>query len=298
MLAYTKSRFHEIRIRLESHAPTSRLNALLWEFFLFVFKQGWACLFGAVMLGLILITKSHWPAHAWLARYDFLFLAAVGIQALLLILRMETVREAKVILMFHVVGTLMELFKTSAGSWAYPERSFFHLGHVPLFSGFMYGSVGSYLARSTRILDMRYTRYPSLKVTVALAILIYANFFTHHFLPDIRILLFVAVAAIFGPTWVYFRPYRNFRRMPLLLGFCLVALFIWGAENIGTFASAWVYPNQKNGWQLVQFSKFGAWLLLMIISFILVSFASAPRLPPVGEVEIDEVGTGELTAVK
>jgi uncharacterized membrane protein YoaT (DUF817 family) len=298
MLAYTKSRFHEIRIRLESHAPTSRLNALLWEFFLFVFKQGWACLFGAVMLGLILITKNHWPTHAWLARYDFLFLAAVSIQALLLILRMETVREAKVILMFHVVGTLMELFKTSAGSWAYPERSFFHLGHVPLFSGFMYGSVGSYLARSTRILDMRYTRYPSMKVTVVLAILIYANFFTHHFLPDIRILLFVAVAAIFGPAWVYFRPYRNFRRMPLLLGFCLVALFIWAAENIGTFAAAWVYPNQRNGWQLVQFSKFGAWLLLMIISFILVSFASPPRLPPMGEIESDEVRAGELTAVK
>ena len=298
MLAYTKSRFHEIRIRLESHAPTSRPNALLWEFFLFVFKQGWACLFGAVMLGLILITKNHWPAHAWLARYDFLFLAAISIQALLLILRMETVREAKVILMFHVVGTLMELFKTSAGSWAYPERSFFHLGHVPLFSGFMYGSVGSYLARSTRILDMRYTRYPSMKATVVLAILIYANFFTHHFLPDIRILLFVAVAAIFGSTWVYFRPYRNFRRMPLLLGFCLVALFIWGAENIGTFAAAWVYPNQRNGWQLVQFSKFGAWLLLMIISFILVSFASPPRLPPVGEVRIDEVRAGDLTAVK
>jgi len=298
MLAYTKSRFHEIRIRLESYAPTSRPNALLWEFFLFVFKQGWACLFGAVMLGLILITKNHWPAHAWLARYDFLFLAAISIQALLLILRMETVREAKVILMFHVVGTLMELFKTSAGSWAYPERSFFHLGHVPLFSGFMYGSVGSYLARSTRILDMRYTRYPSMKATVVLAILIYANFFTHHFLPDIRILLFVAVAAIFGSTWVYFRPYRNFRRMPLLLGFCLVALFIWGAENIGTFAAAWVYPNQRNGWQLVQFSKFGAWLLLMIISFILVSFASPPRLPPVGEVRIDEVRAGDLTAVK
>ena len=162
----------------------------------------------------------------------------------------------------------------------------------------MYGSVGSYLARSTRILDMRYTRYPSMKATVVLAILIYANFFTHHFLPDIRILLFVAVAAIFGSTWVYFRPYRNFRRMPLLLGFCLVALFIWGAENIGTFAAAWVYPNQRNGWQLVQFSKFGAWLLLMIISFILVSFASPPRLPPVGEVRIDEVRAGDLTAVK
>ena len=284
MLSYTKTRFHEIRIRLENHAPTSQLNGFLWEFFLFVFKQGWACLFGGIILGLVLLTKWYWPAHAPLARYDFLFLAALAMQAFLLISRMETVREAKVILLFHVVGTLMELFKTSVGSWAYPESNFFRLGHVPLFSGFMYSSVGSYLSRTTRILNMRYTRYPSMKVTVALAILIYANFFTHHFIPDIRILLFVLVAAVFGPTWVYYRPYRKFRRMPLLLGFGLVALFIWCAENIGTFATIWVYPHQRNGWQLVYFSKYGAWLLLMIISFILVSFVHPPSHPPIDEI--------------
>ena len=209
MLSSTKTRFHEIRIRLENHAPTSRLNGSLWEFFLFVFKQAWACLFGAIILGLVLLTKWYWPIHAPLARYDFLFLAALAMQAFLLISRMETVREAKIILLFHVVGTLMELFKTSVGSWTYPESNFFRLGHVPLFSGFMYSSVGSYLARITRILDMRYTRYPRTKVTAALAILIYANFFTHHFIPDIRILLFVFVAAAFGPTWVYYRPYRK-----------------------------------------------------------------------------------------
>jgi len=55
-------------------------------------------------------------------------------------------------------------------------------------------------------------------VTVGLAILIYANFFAHHSIPDMRILLFVAIAAAFGPTWVYYRPDREFRRMPLLLG--------------------------------------------------------------------------------
>jgi uncharacterized membrane protein YoaT (DUF817 family) len=139
------------------------------------------------------------------------------------------------------------------------------------------------LARTTRILDVRYTRYPNTKITAALAALIYANFFTHHFVPDIRILLFIFVAAAFGPTWVYYRPYRKYHRMPLLLGFALVALFIWCAENIGTFATIWVYPHQRHGWQLVHFGKFGAWFLLMIISFILVSFVHAPRLPPITE---------------
>jgi uncharacterized membrane protein YoaT (DUF817 family) len=281
LLAYTKTRFHEIRVRLESHVATGRWNAFLWEFFLFGFKQAWACLFGAIILSLVLITKWHWPVHPWLARYDFLFLSAVMVQALLLILRMETVQESKVILIFHIVGTLMELFKTHVGSWTYPEHNFFRIGHVPLFSGFMYASVGSFIARTSRILDLRYSHYPDKRFTVVLAILIYANFFTHHFFWDIRILLFALVAVAFGPVWVYYRPYRKYRRMPLLLGFGLVALFIWCAENIGTFATVWVYPHQTTRWHLVHFGKFGAWLLLMIISFILVSVVDPPR-PPQG----------------
>ncbi|HTH54101.1 MAG TPA: DUF817 domain-containing protein [Edaphobacter sp.] len=269
--------------------PRSRLRGFLWEFFLFGFKQGWACLFGGVLLTLVLLTKWYWPGGGWLARYDFLFLAALTIQVLLLGLRMETVREAKVILLFHVVGTVMELFKTSVGSWTYPENNFFRMGHVPLFSGFMYASVGSYLARITRILDMRYTRYPSTTITVILAVLIYANFFTHHFLPDMRGALFVLTALAFGRTWVYYRPYRTFHRMPLLLGFALVALFIWGAENIGTFAAIWVYPDQKNGWHVVHASKFGSWFLLMLISFILVSLVHRPKLPPMEETVAEEL---------
>ena len=64
MLACAKKRFHEIRNPLESHAPTSRGNGFCWELFLFTFKRGWACLFGAALLGLLLLTKSHRPAHA------------------------------------------------------------------------------------------------------------------------------------------------------------------------------------------------------------------------------------------
>jgi uncharacterized membrane protein YoaT (DUF817 family) len=59
--------------------------------------------------------------------------------------------------------------------------------------------------------------------------------------------------------------------MPLLLGLGLVALFIWLAENVGTFAKAWHYPNQKLAWELVPITKFGAWFLLMIVSYTLVA---------------------------
>ena len=67
--------------------------------------------------------------------------------------------------------------------------------------------------------------------------------------------------------------------MPLLVGFFLVALFIWFAENIGTLAHAWAYPNQLNGWHLVPPAKVGSWYLLMIISFVLVSLVARVREP-------------------
>jgi uncharacterized membrane protein YoaT (DUF817 family) len=120
-------------------------------------------------------------------------------------------------------------------------------------------------------------------VTIVLAVLIYANFFANHFIVDLRIVLFGLVAAAFGRTWVYYRPYRAYRRMPLLVGFVLVALFIWIGENVGTFGSIWVYPHQRAAWEVVRLSKLGSWLLLMIISFILVSLVHPPKLPPEAE---------------
>src|SRR5690348_3142225 len=81
------------------------------------------CLFGALMLALLIGTHFFYPKGASLARYDFLVIAAVLIQILMLGFRLETIEEAKVILVFHVVGTVMEIFKTSVGSWVYPEAS-------------------------------------------------------------------------------------------------------------------------------------------------------------------------------
>ncbi|MFX4906853.1 DUF817 family protein, partial [Acinetobacter baumannii] len=75
-------------------------------------------------------------------------------------LRLESFDEAKVIFVYHVVGTVMEIFKTHMGSWSYPEEAIIRIGGVPLFTGFMYASVGSYMARVMRICDMRFEHYP------------------------------------------------------------------------------------------------------------------------------------------
>ena len=277
-------RFTSVEARIDAAArgvldrpPARGLSGAFVEFVVFGLKQAWACLFGGAMLALIIATRLWWPDQPWLTRYDFLFLGALAIQLAMLGLKLETWSEAKVILIFHVVGTAMELFKTGAGSWIYPEEAFFRIGGVPLFSGFMYAAVGSYLARVTRIFDMRYTRYPPLWATVLLAVAIYVNFFAHHFVTDVRIGLFAVTAVLFLRTGVHYRVFRFRHRMPLLAGFLLVALFIWFAENIGTWSRAWLYPGQEAGWTPVSIHKLGAWYLLMIISFVLVTLVHRPR---------------------
>jgi uncharacterized membrane protein YoaT (DUF817 family) len=273
------TRFAAIRARLEGLNPRPGWPSWIYEFLLFGFKQGWACLFGGLMLGLLLGTHLFYPQHAWLARYDFLTLAALAIQIGMLALRLETLDEAKVILAFHVVGTVMELFKTAAGSWAYPEPSLLRIGGVPLFSGFMYAAVGSYIARVWRIFDFRFSAYPRAAWTYILALGIYANFFAHHWMPDLRLGLFAVMGLLFWNTRVHFRNWRSHRWMPLLLGWFLVAAFIWLAENIATFSQAWIYPSQKSGWHLVSPAKLGAWYLLMYISFVLVTAVHGTRKP-------------------
>jgi len=69
-----------------------------YEFVRFGIKQAWACLFGAAMVAVITATYLWYPHHAWIARYDFIFLAALVIQAGMLEFRLETLEEAKVIL--------------------------------------------------------------------------------------------------------------------------------------------------------------------------------------------------------
>ncbi|MES2301842.1 MAG: DUF817 domain-containing protein, partial [Pseudomonadota bacterium] len=229
------TRFAKARARLERYRPATGFSSWVYETALFGFKQGWACLFGGLMLGMLLGTHLYWPQNSPLARYDALTLGAVAIQAAMLILRLETLSEAKVILAFHVVGTVMELFKTAYGSWLYPEPSVLRIAGVPLFSGFMYACVGSYIARVWRIFDFHFPGYPRPLATYGLALAIYVNFFAHHWLPDIRLVLFAVMGLLFWRTQVVFRVWREDRRMPLLLGWFLVALFIWVAENVATF---------------------------------------------------------------
>lgn len=254
-----------------------RLPFALAEFVLFVLKQGWACLFGGLLLAAILATKVFWQDDWPLHRYDALFLFAVLTQAVFLWARLETWDEARVILLFHLTGSAMEWFKVSAGSWAYPEPGLFKLLGVPLFSGFMYASVGSYIARVIRIFDMRFAPYPAFAMTVLLAAAIYANFFAHHFLPDLRLGLFAATVLLYARTRVWFRIHDRHWWMPLPIAALLSALALWIAENVGTVTGTWIYSGQLTG-QPVSLAKLGSWYLLLYVAFVTVTLVSRGAL--------------------
>jgi uncharacterized membrane protein YoaT (DUF817 family) len=73
--------------------------------------------------------------------------------------------------------------------------------------------------------------------------------------------MFGGFLLLFWRTQVYFRT----APCALLLGWFLVALFIWLAENIAIYVNIWIYPNQAQEWNLVPLAKLSSWYLLMLL---------------------------------
>lgn len=265
--------------RILARKPASGARAFFLECLVFLLKQAWACIFGAMLLLVIVVARLWYPDDALLARNDALTIAAVLIQIGMLVFRLESGRELWVIVLFHITGTAMELFKTDVGSWSYEAEGLLRIGAVPLFSGFMYAAVGSYMVRVYRLHDLRFDRYPKIWMTTVLAAAIYANFFTHHFIVDLRWVLIALIVVLWWRTSMHFRIWRVTLRAPQLLVFAGVATFIWFAENIATWAGAWLYPHQEGGWELVSPQKLVSWFLLMIISVVMVTWVYPPKSP-------------------
>lgn len=262
--------------RILAAKPASGARAFAIECTVFVLKQAWACVFGALLLVVIVAARLWYPDDAPLARNDALTIAAIVIQIGMLAFKLESGRELWVIVLFHLAGTAMELFKTDVGSWSYEAEGVLRIGAVPLFSGFMYAAVGSYMVRVYRLHDLRFARYPRVWLTTLVAIAIYLNFFSHHFFVDLRWVLLALVALLWWRTTMYFRVWRRTLRAPQLVVFSGVALVIWLAENIATWAGAWLYPHQEAGWEPVSSQKVISWFLLMILSVVMVTWVYPP----------------------
>lgn len=259
------------------NAMRDRLPRPIAELVMFALKQAWACLFGALMLVGLIASDLIWQDTWAFARYDALVLYAITLQALFLIFKLETIAEARVILLFHLTGTAMEIFKVNVGSWAYPEPAFLKLWGVPLFSGFMYAAVGSFMARVIRIFDMRFAPYPPLWMTFTLGTAIYLNFFTHHFVFDARYILFAATLILFIRTRVWFKIAETDYWMPLPLAALLTSFFLWIAENVGTGTGTWIYAG-ADGISMVSLAKLGSWYLLLYVSFVTVTLVMRDAL--------------------
>jgi uncharacterized membrane protein YoaT (DUF817 family) len=263
---------------LDAHFLDTRVRPQLkgWqralvEFWYFGIKQARACLFvGLFFAAVFLVPRA---GVFGVPRYDVLLLVAIAIQAWMLWAKLETFDELKAICLFHVVGFALEAFKTSGGirSWSYPDVAYTKVFGVPLFSGFMYAAVGSYIIQSWRFLDLRVRHHPPHWMAALVAIAIYANFFTHHYIGDYRWYLAACALGLYARTTVVFRPLDRDRVMPLLLAFLLIGFFIWLAENISTFFSIWRYPNQMGAWTTVHVGKWSSWSLLVIMTFTIVA---------------------------
>ena len=255
----------------------TRMQGPVGEVCIFLLKQGWAALFGLMFLiaivGTKLVWQDDWPIH----RYDGLAIFAITTQIAMLYFKLETWEEARVILLFHATGTTMELFKTHMGSWAYPEAGILVLGTVPVFTGFMYASIGSYIVRVIRIFHVQFAPYPPLWVTFLFGAAIYVNFFAHHFTIDIRLALFAGSLLLFARTRVWFFVGQKPRWVPMPLAAFVASFILWIAENIGTVTGTWSYAGQT-AQQLVSFSKIGSWYLLLWVAFMTVTLVARGAL--------------------
>ncbi|RBY98034.1 DUF817 domain-containing protein [Blastococcus sp. TF02-8] len=237
----------------------------------FAWVEAQSCLFAVLFFaGLALVRVVELPIDP----ADALLGWSLGVTLVLWLTRWETSREVAVIFGFHLVGLALELYKVRQGSWSYPDTGWATVGGVPLYSGFMYAAVGSYVCQAWRRFDLRITNY-RVRSTAAVAALVYLNFFTHHVTWDLRAPLAVALLAVTWRTWVHFTVGERRYAMPLALSFVLIGFFLWIAENAATLLRAWQYPDQESVWTLVHVAKFGSWALLVVVSIVLVAGVKA-----------------------
>lgn len=241
----------------------SRIHHLL----VFAVQQALCCLFP--LLVFTMLALSHLFSGI-LPRYDFMLITCIAVQIALYACKIETRDEVLVICIFHLLGLVMEIFKIYIGSWSYPEFAYTKLFGVPLYSGFMYASVASYLCQAWRRFDLQLINWPAHWTTRILGALIYLNFFTDHFY-DMRYAIGLFILYFFRRSVVIFYVDGKTRRMPVILSFLLIGFFIWIGENGATLLGAWKYAYQHKSWTIVNFQKISSWAFLVIVSYIIVA---------------------------
>jgi uncharacterized membrane protein YoaT (DUF817 family) len=249
------------------HGDETRFISFLKQFLLFGYLQAISCIFPVLIFISLALSSA---LHVGIPRYDLLLIVCIIAQVIMYKTGLETRDEVYVITLFHLLGLIMELHKVNRGSWSYPDEAYTKIMGVPLYAGFMYASVGSYICQAWRNLKLDTVHWPKDIFAVGIGAAIYLNFFTNAFIIDLRLYITLVLVVIFWKTKFSFKLHQKTYYISALLSFLIIGFFIWLAENIATFFGAWKYAYQHRGWQMVTWHKITSWSLLVIVSIIIV----------------------------
>ena len=224
-------------------------------------------MFGAVFVVAILASAALWNADWAVARTDALFVFGVLGLVAMFALGWNALGDALPIGAVFLAGVVLEWQRTGAGAWAYEAGGVLQFGQKPLFVGFMYAAVGSYIIRSLRLKALMVTGMPAIWIGLGAGAVIYGSYFLS--LPSwVRPLLLTFVVIVFSGARVR-SPSGSWLYVPVALA--MAAVLLWVAENVGTFTGTWSYPGQ-GAYEFVSLSKIGAWFLLLNVCFLLVIY--------------------------
>lgn len=193
------------------------------------------------------------------------------IQIFMVKFKLETWQDAAIVAVFHLLGLALEIYKVNQGSWSYPEFAYTKVAGAPLYSGFMHGSVASFMCLAWKRLKLSSLNWPNPLKTWLIAAVLYALFFVPTNGSLIRLVTLAIILIVFIDCTVHYTVAEKRYQMPMSLAFLLIGFMIYIAENIATYFGAWKYPYQLDYWQPVHSAKIVSWSLLMIVSLIIVA---------------------------
>src|SRR5262249_44183884 len=142
--------------KAEQPATGQRVQPGMWFFVTQLLRFAWTearcCAFAVAVFGGLAVSK---VVPLPIARYDALLIYCVAVTVIFRLVRWETTRDVLVIAGFHLIGLVFEMVKVPLGSWAYPEPAVTKVLGVPLYSGFLYAALGSYIVAAWRLFDLR-----------------------------------------------------------------------------------------------------------------------------------------------
>ena len=207
-----------------------------------------------------------------LPRYDLLLLFALAVQAGMLWTKVETWDELRRsrCFMSRASRSKSSRRRRASGRGAtrtLPTRKLFG---VPLFSGFMYAAVGSYIIQAWRLFDLRIRHHPPYWMAADRAThlrqLLHASF--RRRLPLVSGRLQSRPLRPYDRDLPSLGPRSQHAAAGRLRAHRLLRLA--GGEH-RTFFGIWSYPHQLGAWATVHLGKWNSWSLLVIMTFTIVA---------------------------